>query len=153
MLKKGNVIDLENDIYKVKIGKANLIFAGVDDPVTQKAEVDKVIKKIPKNNTAILLSHEPDYADTVDVHKLFSLQLSGHSHGGQLILPILGSIIQGRGFKKYPLGAYHLEGMALYTNPGLGTHTFRLRYNCKPEITVFTLFPTKKFSSTRLEIK
>lgn len=144
ILKKGNVIDLENDVHTIKRKGASLHFAGVDDPYTNHDELHKVVDKLPADGPAILLSHEPDFADIANEEKRFSLQLSGHSHGGQVVFPILGPIIRGRGFKKYPLGLYQLKNMALYTNPGLGTHTFRLRYNCKAEITVFTLKPGKK---------
>lgn len=151
ILKKGNVIDLENDVFSIKRKGAGLHFAGVDDPYTNHDELHKVIDKLPKKGPAILLSHEPDFADIANEEKRFSLQLSGHSHGGQVVFPMLGPVIKGRGFKKYPLGHYHLENMALYTNPGLGTHTLRLRYNCQPEITVFTLKPERAGSTPKLK--
>ena len=150
ILKKGNVVDLENDVFAVKRNDASLYFAGVDDPYTNHDELHKVMDKLPTDGPAILLSHEPDFADIANEENRFCLQLSGHSHGGQVVFPILGPIIRGRGFKKYPLGLYHLKNMAVYTNPGLGTHTFRLRYNCKPEITVFTLNPGNNLKIKRL---
>ena len=46
--------------------------------------------------------------------------------------------------KKYPVGKYKVGNMIQYTSRGLGTNSFRLRINCKPEITIFTLKTTKK---------
>ncbi|HUM71869.1 MAG TPA: metallophosphoesterase, partial [Chloroflexota bacterium] len=70
----------------------------------------------------------------------FALQLSGHSHGGQMVLPKVGPM-RGPLFKRYPNGRYQVGQMVQYTNRGVGTNAIRLRYRCKPEITVITLNP------------
>lgn len=89
----------------------------------------------------ILMVHEPDYADTVVGHGV-SLMLSGHTHGGQVRLPLLPPIHLPRLGKKYVEGLFHFrDGMQLYVNRGIGTVGVPFRLFCPPEITVFTLKP------------
>jgi predicted MPP superfamily phosphohydrolase len=68
-----------------------------------------------------------------------SLQLSGHSHGGQIRFPFVGALVYPYLSWKYPMGLYNVNGMWLYTNRGLGTTNIPLRVNCAPEITELTL--------------
>jgi hypothetical protein len=84
------------------------------------------------------LAHEPDFAEQSAESGRFGLQLSGHSHGGQILLPGLGPM-RGEMFRKYPLGRYQVGDMVQYTNRGIGTHVLRLRINCAPEITMVSL--------------
>ena len=139
ILRESNIIDLSNDVYTLHRGEAVLHFAGIDDVMAQEDDLDRVLKKLPSSGPAVLLVHEPDFADIAARTGRFVLQLSGHSHGGQFVLPKIGPPFRGSHFKKYPLGRYQVEDMVLYTNRGLGTNTFWLRINCPPEITVLTL--------------
>ncbi|MGZ8875427.1 MAG: metallophosphoesterase, partial [Halobacteriota archaeon] len=63
----------------------------------------------------------------------------GHSHGGQFIIPSIGTLVKAPHAKKYPLGRYQVGDMVHYTSRGLGTNVFWIRVNCPPEITIFTL--------------
>ena len=139
ILRDSNIIDLSNDVYTLRRGEAVLYFAGIDDVMAQQHDLDRVLKKLPSSGPAVLLVHEPDFADVAAATGRFVLQLSGHSHGGQFVLPRVGTPVRGSHFKKYPLGRYQVEHMVVYTNRGLGTNTFWLRINCPPEITVLTL--------------
>jgi predicted MPP superfamily phosphohydrolase len=85
------------------------------------------------------LVHEPDFADVGAQTGRFDLQLSGHSHGGQINFPLLGPPLLPPCARKYPLGRYQVGEMNLYTNRGLGMVPPKVRINCRPEITVFTL--------------
>ena len=67
------------------------------------------------------------------------LQLSGHSHGGQVRVPGLGAPVLPYGARKYPKGLYRVGSLQLYTNPGIGVINLPLRLFCPPEITVLTL--------------
>lgn len=135
------ITELRNDIYKIQRGNATLTLAGVDDCYDGSDDLDQVIARVSTNGHAstILLAHEPDLADRAAESGLFDLQLSGHSHGGQVVFPMLGMFYLPRLGRKYPRGMYQLDGMTLYTNRGLGTSHLRMRVNCAPEIAVFTL--------------
>lgn len=117
---------------------AILYVAGVDDVCRGMNDLDHVLAILPDDDApAILLCHEPDFADVSAQTKRFALQLSGHSHGGQVSLPMLGAPVLPKYARKYPTGHYTVQGMHLYTNRGLA-HP-HVRYNCRPEITVITL--------------
>jgi len=139
ILRESNITDLSNYVYTLRRSEAVLHFAGIDDVMAHEDDLDRVLRKLPSSGPAVLLVHEPDFADVTAATGRFVLQLSGHSHGGQFVLPKIGPPFRGSHFKKYPLGKYQVEDMVLYTNRGLGTNTFWLRINCPPEITVLTL--------------
>jgi len=144
ILKKCNIIDVSNDVYTLKRGKAQLHIAGVDSVMLNKHRLDLVIEKLPEYGPAILLAHEPDFADVSSSTGRFSLQISGHSHGGQFIIPGLGTLFRGPHFIKYPHGKYKVGEMVQYTSRGLGTNIFWFRINCDPEITIFKLKSSSK---------
>jgi predicted MPP superfamily phosphohydrolase len=134
-----DIMDVSNDVLTIKREEAQLHIAGVDSVMLNKHRLDLVMEKLPDEGPAILLAHEPDFADISSTTGRFSLQISGHSHGGQFVIPGLGTIIRGPHFIKYPHGKYQVNDMVQYTSRGLGTNVFWFRINCDPEITVFTL--------------
>lgn len=138
-LKKSNVVDISNDVDTIQKEGAKLHFAGVDSVMLNKHRLDMVLDKLNDNEPAVLLAHEPDFADISSTTGRFSLQISGHSHGGQFLIPGIGTFIRGSQFLKYPAGKYKVGNMIQYTNRGLGTNIFWIRINCAPEITVFNL--------------
>lgn len=139
VMKETGIIELENDVYTIKRGDAQLNIAGIDSVTLDKHDLNAVLNKLPESGPAVLLAHEPDFADVSAATGRFSLQLSGHSHGGQMIIPGVGTPFRGSEFKKYPLGKYDVGDMVQYTNRGLGTNVFWIRINCPPEITILNL--------------
>jgi len=139
VMDESNIIELENDVYTIKRGDAQLNIAGVDSVTLDKHDLNAVLRKLPESGPAILLAHEPDFADISSATGKFALQLSGHSHGGQMVIPGFGTPFRGSEFKKYPLGKYEVGDMVQYTNRGLGTNVFWIRINCPPEITILKL--------------
>ncbi|MEY2565130.1 MAG: uncharacterized protein QOH88_3323 [Verrucomicrobiota bacterium] len=92
----------------------------------------------PRAGRQVLLLHYPKMADGLHERR-FDLILAGHSHGGQVRLPIVGAIILPHGVGGYELGHYETPGGPLYVNAGLGTYRVPVRWNCRPEITVVTM--------------
>ncbi|MBI4812976.1 MAG: metallophosphoesterase, partial [Methanobacterium sp.] len=144
ILHRCKIIDVSNDFYTIYHDEAPLHIAGVDSVMLGKHRLDLVMEKLPEDGPAILLAHEPDFADISSTTGRFSLQISGHSHGGQFLIPGLGTFIRGPHFMKYPAGKYMVGDMVQYTSRGLGTNVFWFRINCDPEITVFTLKSPEK---------
>ncbi len=105
----------------------------------RKDRLDLVLEKLPEDSPAILLAHEPDFAEKSARTGRFALQISGHTHGGQVRLPWIGAPILPRNGHKYPSGFYRVGEMIQYTNRGIGLGGKALRYHCRPEITVFVL--------------
>jgi uncharacterized protein len=98
--------------------------------------------KVPRDEATILLAHEPDYADHVvrrAVDHPVDLQLSGHSHGGQVRLPFTPPFYLPAMGRRYYAGQYQVGPLTVYTNVGLGTMGVPIRLNCPPEITLLTL--------------
>jgi uncharacterized protein len=139
IIRESGMRDLNNQVCSIHRGHAALHIAGVDDFMEGQDDLPKVLSELPEEGAVILLSHEPDFADLSASTGRFDLQLSGHSHGGQINLPILGPPYLPKFARKYPDGLYHFGEMLLYTNRGLGMVHLPLRLNSVPEMTVFTL--------------
>jgi len=131
--------ELANDVHTLRRGSDVLHLAGVDDLLQGFLRIDRVLERLPADGAAVLLCHTPDFADVAAPTGRFGLQLSGHSHGGQAVLPPFGPVVRPRYSRRYPLGYNEISGMHLYTNRGLGTVHVPLRLNCRPEVSVFDL--------------
>ena len=131
--------ELRNDVLTLEKDGQKLHVAGVDDIWEGRPNLSAVLAKLPDDGAAVLMAHEPDYANTSAKTGRFDLQLSGHSHGGQVVLPLVGPPILPSMGELYPSGLYQVGTMKQYTNRGLGTTSPHVRFNCRPEITVFTL--------------
>jgi predicted MPP superfamily phosphohydrolase len=138
VLAASGVTELCNTVQTLRRGGAVLHLCGVDDVREGTPDLDRALQDLPEDGAAILLIHEPDFADESAATGRFDLQLSGHSHGGQVGLPLLRYLFLPKLSRRYPSGLYRVGGMFLYTNRGLGAHP-RFRFNCRPEITVITL--------------
>ena len=129
---------LRNQTYPVEVEGKRVWVAGVDDALEHAADLRGTMEQVPRDEACVLLVHEPDMADWVARYSV-DLQLSGHSHGGQVRIPFLGAPILPPSGRKYPLGHYRIRELQLYTNPGIGVITLPIRFDCPPEVTVFTL--------------
>jgi len=129
---------LRNFHLYVERAGARLWITGVDDVLEGSANLDQALRGIPAEDCTVLLAHEPDYAD-VAAHYRVDLQLSGHSHGGQVNLPVLGPPYLPALARKYPRGFRQVGPLALYTTRGLGTTFLPIRFGSPPEITFLTL--------------
>jgi len=139
VLRESGIRELSNAAHTLQRGGAKLHLAGVDDYWENKARLREVLAQLPPEGAAILLAHEPDFAVVSAASRRFDLQLSGHSHGGQIILPGIGPFVLPMYGRRYPVGWYQIGQMQLYTNRGLGTARPKIRFNCRPEIAVITL--------------
>ena len=138
-LVKAGVELMINSSRTLRRGNDSLYLGGLGDVYEHHDRLGLLVRKIPLNACAILLCHEPDYADYSSQSDVFDLQLSGHSHGGQVVMPFIGPLKTPSLGRKYPLGQYQVGEMIQYTNRGLGMASIPIRFNCRPEITIFTL--------------
>lgn len=140
IFKNSDIHDLSNDVFTFEKNGDYLNLCGVDSSTVCEDNLDEVIVKMRENTPSILLAHEPDFAKESSLTNKFDLQISGHSHGGQFIVPPFETTpFRGPNSRKYPVGLYKVGEMIQYTSKGLGTNSFRIRINCKPEITIITL--------------
>ena len=138
-LRNAGIRNISNDVHTLEKNGERFHIAGVDDIWEGHDRLDVVLDRLPEDGAAILLAHEPDFADTSAETGRFDLQLSGHSHGGQVVLPFIGAPVLPYLGWKYPSGLYRVGEMFQYTNRGVGMASIKVRFNCRPEITVFTL--------------
>ncbi len=132
---------LMNEHVELKRGGQVLYLAGVDDISKYRQDLRAALDGIPDDGCVILLAHEPDYADRVSEDRRVALQLSGHTHGGQVRVPFLGAVPSKLPplARRYVIGRYQVGDLQLYVNRGLGLASLPVRFNCRPEITHITL--------------
>jgi predicted MPP superfamily phosphohydrolase len=139
MLSRAEVTDLTNTVFTLQRADSVIHLCGVDDIRHGDVRLSRVIDQLSENGAAILLVHEPDFADVSAATGKFDLQVSGHTHGGQIVLPFYGPPILPLSGRKYPSGLYRVGDMFQYTNRGVGVDRMPIRWNCPAEITLFTL--------------
>jgi predicted MPP superfamily phosphohydrolase len=137
-LAEGGFQVLNNTAVPIEHSGGRVWIAGVRDVIARKADLKRALQPVPAGEAVVLLAHEPDFADAVQWYPV-DLQLSGHSHGGQVCVPLLGPIYLPELGRKYPSGLRQLGPLTLYTNVGIGTIRIPARWNCPPEVTCITL--------------
>jgi hypothetical protein len=129
---------LKNRSIPVEGDGGRFWLTGVDDVLDGRPDLEAALHGVPSDEPAVLLAHEPDYADEVSGYPV-DLQLSGHSHGGQVRFPFVSPLFLPDLGKKYIWGLYRIGKLTLYTNAGIGTVRLAVRFNCPPEITLISL--------------
>jgi hypothetical protein len=136
---------LVNACLPIERGSGRFWLAGIDDPVVGLPDIERTIPQRIRNianEPVILMCHAPDYADTLAadaVGNSIALMVSGHTHGGQVRLPLVGATELPPLGRKYVEGWFRFGNMRLYVNRGLGAVGVPFRFDCPPELTVFTL--------------
>lgn len=138
-LEKEGLPVLVNQGLNLNVGGENLYLAGLDDCWSGQPDLTFALANHKEGTPVVLLAHEPDFADIHSLDERVSLQLSGHTHGGQVRIPGIGAIITPTYGKKYDQGLFNVNGMWVYTNRGLGSSPVPFRVNCPPEVTELTL--------------
>lgn len=135
-LESAGIHVLRNRAVAIENGGGRVWLAGVDDAYFYAADMQRTLAGVPRDEAVMLLAHEPDFADVASRYRV-DVQLSGHSHAGQICAPLLGAMYLPPMGKKYPAGAYRVGEMLLYTNRGIGVHGIPLRLLAPPEVSVF----------------
>jgi predicted MPP superfamily phosphohydrolase len=144
-LRANDITVLTNACLPIERAGSRIWLAGTDDPVNGRPDLDLAVPASIRNvlnEPVVMLSHAPDYVDDLLAHpagRAVGLMLSGHTHGGQIRLPLFGPLwlpVLGR---KYIHGWFRFGDLQLYVNRGLGTMSLPFRLNCPPEITLITL--------------
>ena len=116
-----------------------LVVAGVDDPHTGRADLGRALRGVREGDFVVLLAHSPEIlgraAGRVD------LVLAGHTHGGQVVLPLLGPIFLPvpPEYRQYASGTFRINGTVVHVSRGLGTSAIPVRFLCPPEVTLVVL--------------
>jgi len=128
---------LRNESVPMERGGTRFWLAGTDSAMERAADLDRTLSFIPTGEPVVLLAHEPDFADEAARYPV-DIQLSGHSHGGQIVLPGVPGYLPPLG-RKYPRGLYTVGKLKLYVNRGIGVSGAPVRVGAAPEVTIVEL--------------
>ncbi len=124
---------LNNESVSIQVTDKTVYIAGVEDLMTGKPNIYKALDGT--KSPTILLTHSPDMF--VKVPEDVNLTLAGHTHGGQVRIPLFGPIFTASRYgSKYTKGLIEEKGKKLITTTGIGTSILPVRFNCLPEIIV-----------------
>jgi uncharacterized protein len=137
LLGAANVPLLHNRSEVVRVRDQSVRLAGVGDLWSDGVDADLAFENVPADDPAILLAHNPDTKDLL-AGKPWDLMLSGHTHGGQVVLPMLGERFVPVRDKRFIAGLKQWNGRQVYVTRGVG-NIDGVRVNCRPEVTVLDL--------------
>ncbi len=129
-------------IYK---GKDRILIGGAGDYWEDELKIDKVFSCSDENECRLLLSHNPDSVDT-EFNTPLSLVLSGHTHGGQVVIPFFGPPMLPVNNKDYSSGLIATHRTQLFISRGIGWAIYPVRINCYPEIAVLELVDPRRIA-------
>jgi uncharacterized protein len=140
---------LENEIVDIKRGDEKFRLFGLKDQMKIKGwyifadEMREILNRDPNSNV-VILEHSPDvlpiFTNDISNAKDVKLMLCGHTHGGQVRLPIVGTPMVPSGFgQKYANGLVVEKNINLFVTPGIGTSIIPVRFGVPPEISVLTI--------------
>jgi predicted MPP superfamily phosphohydrolase len=144
------IVPLLNCSIRLDRGGESIYLLGVDDPVSGYDLIDKATQGVPHGCFQLLLMHSPDSVGLAVAHGI-DLVLSGHTHGGQIKLPLIGplhthshlglSMSNGLygGKQLHRLIGFRPGRTRLYVTRGIGVSGLAIRFLCRPEISVITL--------------
>ena len=143
-LEQGGVRVLDNENQKIFIGDESIYLIGVDDPATGRANLAKAMQGTENNVSKILLAHGPEIMAQKPEKKGIDLILVGHTHGGQINIPVLRRALKpikplSKWGRQYLAGLFEINSTYLYVNRGVGASLIPIRFNCPPEIAVIEL--------------
>lgn len=147
IIKESGFTSLDNK-YELIYSKTSepIIISGIgygDEDIGIKTEqYDKYISELKADDIkpiySILLVHEPDTVDNLDLNK-YDLVLAGHSHGGQVRIPFIGKLYTPQGAKKYYDEYYKISNTDLYISSGLGTSMYKFRLFNRPSFNFYRI--------------
>lgn len=139
MIKSGfKLLKNQNSVIELDGGQLVTII-GLDDAMLGHPDIEKSFAGVNSQEAKLLLLHEPDLVDEIEADR-FDLALAGHSHGGQVVVPLFGPLVTPPFAKIYTKGMYQLAtDTYLYVNRGIGTTKIAVRFWNPPELSVFNL--------------
>jgi uncharacterized protein len=134
---------LSNEAVRVERGGAGFWLAGLDDLWTLHHDVAATMRQVTSDEPVVALSHSPDIFP--ELPPRVALTLSGHTHGGQVNLPLFGRrVVPSRYGDRYAIGLVEEDGKQLFVTPGVGTSIIPVRFRVPPEVSVLTIKGSRK---------
>ena len=129
---------LDDEAIEIKDGKNRFWLVGISDYLKGRHDVGKAFRGVPKDASVIVLTHNPDVFP--ELPRPVSIGLAGHTHGGQVRLPFIGSPVVPSSYgQRYIAGHIIENGKHFFVSPGIGTSIIPIRFRMPPEIPIITL--------------
>jgi uncharacterized protein len=139
-LEKNGIKVLENEAVRLEVRGTSMWLAGLSDLWTRPQKMDETIDKVPQGEPMIALAHNPDIFPKLP--QRVPLLLAGHTHGGQVRFPLIGSVVHSSDFgERYTGGLVFENNHHLFVTTGIGTSILPVRFGVPPEIVLLTLNP------------
>jgi predicted MPP superfamily phosphohydrolase len=139
-LEQNGIKVLEDEVIEVNARGTSLWLAGLSDLWTRPQKINETIDKVPQGQAVIALTHNPDIFPKVP--QRVPLLLAGHTHGGQISFPLIGSVVHSSAFgERYARGLVLENNHHLFVTTGIGTSIIPARFGVTPEIVLLTLTP------------
>lgn len=137
---EGRATVLTNESVCLRRGDGSLWLVGTDDPYFGHADLAASFDGVPDNACALVLTHAPEAFEELARWKQARLVLAGHTHGGQVCLPLVGPVrVPSRYGTRFAHGLFRIGGALFYVNEGIGTSHMPARFLCPPELTSITI--------------
>jgi predicted MPP superfamily phosphohydrolase len=141
-LKRHGIADLTNRGVWLRRDADRLRLGGVGDLWEDMQDLEAALGDLGEEEGALLLSHNPDYAEELDSDRV-DVIFSGHTHGGQVVLPLVGApFLPSRYGMKYAGGLIQGPRCVVYVTRGVGTVGPPVRFGCRPEVSLLELAPS-----------
>jgi predicted MPP superfamily phosphohydrolase len=129
---------LEDEVTEIKWHEKSFWLVGLADLWTRPQHIEETIAKVPAGSTIIALTHNPDIFPSLP--QSVPLLIAGHTHGGQVNLPFIGTpIVPSRFGSKYTAGHVFENGHHMFVTTGIGTSILPVRFRVTPEIVILTI--------------
>ncbi|HKR13262.1 MAG TPA: metallophosphoesterase [Pyrinomonadaceae bacterium] len=137
-LEQNGIKVLDNEAVSVQARGTTLWIVGFADLWTRPQRIDETVAQVPQNAPVIALAHNPDMFPKLPQH--VPLLLGGHTHGGQVSFPFIGSVVHPSDFgQRYARGHVVENGHHLFVTSGIGTSIMPVRFGVPPEIVLLTV--------------
>ena len=129
---------LDDEVLQLRSAGREFWLVGIPDSWTTTPDVPKLLRRVSAGGTVLAMTHNPDVF--ADLPAGIDLLLAGHTHGGQVTLPLLGApIVPSRYGQRYATGHVVEDGRHLFVTPGVGTSIVPVRFRVPPEISLLIL--------------
>ena len=137
-LEQSGIKVLENEVAQLNARGTSLWLVGLADLWTRPQNIEETIDKVPEGVPVIALTHNPDIFPQVP--QRVPLLLAAHTHGGQVRLPLIGTVVHSsRLGDRYEAGHVFENNHHLFVTTGIGTSILAVRFGVPPEIVLLTV--------------
>jgi uncharacterized protein len=141
-LREAGIAVLENEARRLRSARVPLWIAGLADATERTPDVAGTLQAVPEDAALIVLSHDPDLFPSIPARA--ALTLSGHTHGGQVDIPVVRKhVIPSLFGDRYAAGHVAEGDRHLFVTRGVGTSGWPIRFRARPEVVLLTLRPPR----------